>query len=72
MRPVSLSPVGFPPESVAGAYRARLLIKEQVVRSKELDPLDDVTVQLVTRPLGPMSRRKPTVPCSSLLMAAVG
>ena len=36
----------------------------QVVLSSELDPLDDVTVQLVTRPSGPMVSRNPVVPSS--------
>ena len=72
MRPLTESLTLAPELLVAGVKRARLRISRQVVLSKELDPLDEVTVQLLTRPSGPTSSRKPVVPDSSLRIAASG
>ena len=43
---------GFPAASRAGAKLARFLSKRQVAESSRLEPLDAVTVQPVTLPLG--------------------
>jgi len=43
-----------------------------VALSKERDPLDDETEQLLTRPLAPMVRVTTVVPCSSLSIACCG
>ena len=72
MRPLTESVVLAPLLSVAGVNRARLRIRRHVVLSNELDPLEEVTEQLVTRPSGPTSSRNPVVPCSSLRMAESG
>ena len=65
MRALTLSVVGWPLLSRAGVKRARLRMIRQVAVSSAVEPLDDVTVQLVTRPSGPTVSRKPVVPCSS-------
>ena len=72
MRPLTESLTLAPELLVAGVKRARLRINRQVVLSNDLDPLDEVTVQLLTRPSGPTSRRKPVVPDSSLRIAESG
>ena len=59
MRAVTLSVVAAPLLSRAGVNRARLRMIRQVAVSSAVDPLDDVTVQLVTLPSGPTVRRKP-------------
>jgi hypothetical protein len=50
--------------------RDRMIL--QVALSSALDPLDDVIVQFDTRPLAPISNRKPVVPDSSARMAESG
>ena len=72
MRPLTESLTLAPELLVAGVKRARLRISRQVVLSNELDPLEEVTVQLLTRPSGPTSSRKPVVPDSSLRIAESG
>jgi len=72
IRLLTESAVGLPLLSVAGVNRARLLMILQVALSSEDEPLDEVTVQLVTRPFGPMSSLNPVVPCSSARMAESG
>ncbi len=64
--------VGCPVSSRAGVNLAREVSSLQVVESSEAEPLDEVTVQLVTRPLVPISRRTAVVPCSSFRCAADG
>ena len=56
----------------AGVKRARLCMIRHVARSSVDEPLDEVTVQPVTRPLVPISSRKPVVPDSSARIAASG
>jgi hypothetical protein len=58
--------------SVAGVNRARLRSSRHVVLSSELEPDELVTEQLVTRPSGPTSSRKPVVPCCSFRIASCG
>jgi hypothetical protein len=58
--------------SVAGENRARDLNSLQVVESSADEPLDEVTVQLLTRPLAPTSRRKPVAPDSEERSADAG
>ena len=72
MRPLTASPVAAPVLSVAGVKRARDLSSRQVVESRADEPLDDVTVQLVTRPFGPTSSRKPVAPDSPARTAEAG
>ena len=72
MRLLTESVVLAPVLSVAGVNRARLRISRQVALSRDEDPLDEVMVQLVTRPSVPTSRRKPVVPDSSLRSAESG
>jgi hypothetical protein len=72
IRPLWVSLVGCPLLSIAGVNRARDLSSLQVVASRDEEPLDEVTVQLVTRPFAPISRRKPVVPDSSARSAAAG
>ena len=50
--------------SRAGVKRARRVSSRQVAESSAEEPLDDVTVQLVTRPSAPTSSRNPVVPAS--------
>ena len=72
MRADWVSVVGWPLLSRAGVNRARLRMIRQVAVSSALDPLDDVTTQLVTLPSGPIVSRKPVVPSSSLRRADAG
>lgn len=72
IRPLYVSVVGLPSLPVAGVNRARLVNSLHVVLSSEDDPLPDVTEQFVTRPLTPICRRYPVVPCSSFRNAADG
>ena len=72
MRALVVSPIGCPFWSLAGVKRARRVRIEQVVLSSELDPDELVTLQFVTRPLGPTVRLTAVVPCSSLLSARWG
>jgi len=72
MRPEWLSVVGAPVLSVAGVKRALDLNSRQVVESSADEPLDEVTVQLVTRPFEPTSSRKPVAPDSSARSAEAG
>jgi hypothetical protein len=65
MRALCVSDVGFPLLSRAGVNLARCRMMRQVALSSADDPLDEVTVQLLTRPLVPTSSRKPVVPSSS-------
>ena len=58
--------------SVAGVNRARDLSSRYVVESSADEPLDEVTVQLVTRPLAPTSSRKPVAPDSPERTAEAG
>ena len=58
--------------SVAGVNRARDLNSRQVVESSADEPLDDVTVQLETRPLAPTSSLKPVAPDSPERTAEAG
>ena len=44
----------------------------QVVESSVLDPLDDVTLHPLTRPLAPIESDTLTVPCSSRSIALDG
>jgi hypothetical protein len=57
--------------SWAGLNLARALKILHVVESRVLEPLDLVTLQPVTRPLGPTVSETPTLPCS-LLSKALG
>jgi hypothetical protein len=66
------SEVGLPLLSIAGVNRARLRMILQVAASSADEPLELVTVQLVTRPLEPTSSRKPVVPSSSERSAEAG
>jgi hypothetical protein len=61
-----------PVVSVAGENRARDLSSLQVVLSSADEPLDEVTVQLVTRPLAPTSSRNPVAPASPARTAEAG
>ena len=72
MRPLTESFVFAPLLSVAGVKRARDFSSRQVVESSEDEPLDDVTVQLETRPLAPTSSRKLVAPCSPERTAEAG
>ena len=72
MRLLTLSPVGLPLLSRAGVKRALLFMIRQVAASRADEPLDEVTVQLATRPSAPTSSLKPVVPCSSALIADGG
>ena len=72
MRLETESVVGFPLLSRAGVNLARERMILQTALSKAVDPLDDVTVQLLTRPFAPTSSRKPVVPCSSARIADSG
>jgi len=72
MRLLTVSEVGLPVLSVAGANRARDVSNRQVAASRAEEPLDEVTLQFVTRPLGPTSSRKPVVPDSLLRSAEAG
>ena len=72
MRLLTESAVDLPVLSRAGVKRARLFMIRQVAESSALDPLDEVIVQLVTRPLAPTSSRNPVVPCSSARIAEGG
>ena len=72
MRPVTESAVADPVLSVAGVNRARDRNSRQVVESSADDPLDDVTVQLETRPFAPTSSRKPVAPDSPERTAEAG
>ena len=72
MRALVESEVGWPLLSWAGVNLARDLMILQVALSSALEPLDDVIVQFVTLPLGPISSRNPVVPCSSERMAESG
>ena len=47
---------------LAGVNRARLRRILQVALSNEREPLDEVTLQLLTRPSVPIARLTPTVP----------
>jgi hypothetical protein len=58
--------------SVAGVNRARDLSSLQVVESSAAEPLDEVTVQLVTLPFAPTSSRKPVAPASPERTAEAG
>jgi hypothetical protein len=69
---VTVSDVAAPVLSVAGVKRARDLSSRQVVESSADEPLDEVTVQLVTRPFGPTSSRKPVAPASPARTADAG
>jgi hypothetical protein len=64
--------VGLPVLSLAGVNRARDLSRRQVVASSAAEPLDEVTVQLVTRPLAPISSLNPVVPDSPERIAEAG
>jgi hypothetical protein len=72
MRPECVSAVLLPLLSLAGVNRARALSRRQVVVSSADDPLDEVTVQLVTRPLAPTSSLNPVVPASPARWAEAG
>ena len=72
IRLLTESPVAAPVLSLAGVKRARLFMIRQVAESSALDPLDEVIVQSVTRPLGPTSSLNPVVPCSSARIAEGG
>ena len=72
MRLLNVSFVGLPVLSRAGVNRALALSSRQVVASSAPDPLDDVTVQLVTRPFAPISSLKPVVPDSPARIADAG
>jgi hypothetical protein len=72
MRPLTESLVVPPLLSVAGVKRARDLSSRQVVESSADEPLEFVTVQLVTRPLAPTSSRKPVAPDSPERTAEAG
>jgi hypothetical protein len=72
MRALTLSVVAWPLLSRDGVNRARLRMIRQVAVSSAFDPLDDVTVQLVTLPSGPTVSRKPVVPSSSARRAEAG
>jgi hypothetical protein len=67
-----LSAAGLPRLSRAGVNLARICIRRQVVESRLAEPLDRVTVQLVTRPFEPTSSRKPTAPSSPFSTASAG
>jgi hypothetical protein len=69
---VTESVVGPPLLSVAGVKRALDLSSRQVVESSADEPLDEVTVQLVTRPFEPTSSRKPVAPDSEARSAEAG
>ncbi len=60
----------LPFSSSAGLNRARRLSRLQAVLSRTDTPLEPVTVQLVTLPVGSTSRRKRTVPACSARSAA--
>src|SRR3546814_19477895 len=64
--------MGLPLESSAGVKRALRVISLHVASSRVAEPLDDVTLQSVTRPLVPTVTRKPVVPSSSFLRELVG
>jgi hypothetical protein len=66
------SVTALPAVSFAGVKRARRVRRRQAVSSSVLDPLDEVTVQFVTRPSVPMSSRKPVVPLSPARIAESG
>ena len=66
------SEVGWPLLSRAGVKRARLVSSLQVAESRADDPLEEVTVQPVTRPFEPTLRRKPVTPSSSARSAEAG
>ncbi len=72
MRALWVSFVGLPLLSRAGVNRARLRMIRHVALSSAVEPLVEVTVQFVTRPFGPTSRRNPVVPSSSARMAEGG
>jgi hypothetical protein len=65
MRCLNVPVVGLPVLSRAGVNRARLWRTRQVAESRLRDPLELATLQLVTRPVGPIDRTTDTVPCSS-------
>ncbi len=65
MRWVSVSVVELPRLSRAGVNLARLCRIRQVALSSVREPLDELTLQPVTRPLGPTVSRTVTDPCSS-------
>ena len=72
MRALTVSVVGCAIAVRAGVNRARLRMIRQVAVSSADDPLDEVTVQLVTPPSGPTVSRNPVVPSSSLRRADAG
>ncbi len=72
MRLETLSLVGWPLLSRAGVNRARDRIILQVAESSAEEPLDEVTVQAVTRPFGPTSSLNPVAPCSPPRSAEAG
>jgi hypothetical protein len=72
MRPLTESLVLAPVLSVAGVNRARDRSSRHVVESSADEPLDEVTVQLETRPFAPTSSRKPVAPDSPERTAEAG
>ena len=69
MRLLTESLTLVPALSVAGVNRARLRISGRSRCPSGTIRSTTVTVQSLTRPSGPTSRRKPVVPCSSLRIA---
>jgi hypothetical protein len=60
--PETLSEVGLPAAFRAGLNLARCCKMRQVVASNKADPLDAMTVHVVTRPLAAISSLYPMVP----------
>ena len=63
---------GLPVESLAGVNLEREIIRRQVATSSADDPLEAVTTQSVTRPLGATFNRKSTRPSSPAAKADAG